>query len=111
VARKVTKEAVKEVEEQLRQYELVMIFSPELTEEGLAASIEKVSQFITDRQGAIDNVDNWGKKKLAYAIGHFLEGIYVVVRIQMKPAIMKELEASLKISEDIIRFLLTRVDE
>lgn len=108
MARKVTKEKAKAVDEQVREYELAVIFSPELTEEGMEASVNRVSQFITDRNGTIDNVDNWGKKRLAYPIGHFLEGNYVIIRLQMIPSLVKEIETSLQIAEDILRYLLIR---
>jgi small subunit ribosomal protein S6 len=110
VARETSSKVIKEVSERLRDYELALVFSPELAEDGLEASMEKVNQFITERHGTMGEVDKWGKKRLAYPISHFVEGNYVVARFQMSPKFTAELEANLQISEDILRYLLTRVN-
>ena len=108
VARK--KEAVKAVEDkQVQDYELVYIVSPEVADEALEVVVNNISQFITGKEGVIDGVDKWGKKRLAYPINHFIEGNYVLTRFKMSPARCKELDANLRISEEIIRHLLIRV--
>jgi len=93
----------------LQDYELVYILSPEMTDEALETRVNGISEFITTREGVIGAMDKWGKKKLAYPIKHFLEGNYVLARFKMSPARCKELEASLRISEDVVRHLLIRV--
>ena len=93
------------------EYELVYIVSPEVSEEALENTVNDISQFITGKDGAISEVERWGKKKLAYPVEHFLEGNYVLTRFQMNPARCKELEANLKISEQIIRHLLIKLGE
>ncbi len=103
--RKVKTVAVVE-DEELRDYELVVVFSPEVAEEALEAAIGKVSQFITERGGAVSTVEQWGRRKLAYPIKHFMEGSYVLSRFQMRPQLAKELEKNLQISEEVIRSLL-----
>jgi len=103
------KEALKVEDEQLRDYELVLIISPEVGEEKFDAIVENVSQFITGKGGAISNVERWGKRKLAYPIRHFMEGSYVLTRFKLKPALSQELEANLQISEEILRHLLVRL--
>lgn len=114
MARKISsKVAAKETpvkEEQLRDYELVLVFNPELAEDGLEASLGKISQLITDKKGTLGTVEHWGKKKLAYPIKHYLEGSYVLARFQMSQLRANELEANLHISEDILRHLLTRMN-
>lgn len=94
----------------LAEYELVYILSPEMTDEALETRVNGISEFITTREGVIDGVDKWGKKKLAYPIKHFLEGSYVLTKFKISPAKSKELEANLRISEDIVRHLLIRVN-
>ena len=96
-------------EKQLRDYELVLIISPEVAEERYDSIIENVNRFITDKGGIISEVDRWGRKKLAYPIKSFVEGSYVLSRFKFKPALSKELEANLRISEDILRHLLIKV--
>jgi small subunit ribosomal protein S6 len=106
VARK--KKEQKAEDKRLQEYELVYIVSPEITDEGLETRVNGMSQFITGKDGVIDGVDKWGKKKLAYPIKHFVEGNYVLTKFKMSPARCKELEANLRISEDIIRHLLIK---
>jgi small subunit ribosomal protein S6 len=107
----VTKESkVSEEVKQLRQYELVVIISPELEDEAVDGIVDNANRIVTQQGGIIDSVDKWGKRKLAYPIKGFLEGIYVLTRCQMKPTTGKELEASLRISEEVLRHLLVRLD-
>ncbi len=93
----------------LRDYELVIIVSPEMTDETLDAAIEKVTRLITGKGGEITDTQKWGKRKLAYPIKNLLEGNYVLLKCKMKPATSRELEASLRISEEVVRHLLVKV--
>ncbi len=111
VSEKVSKRAPKVAEAELRDYELTVIISPELEDEKLEAAINNVSQFITQRGGVISGVDRWGKRKLAYPIKHFMEGYYVLTQFSMKPALSKELEARLHISEEVLRHLLIKLGD
>ena len=104
-------EVVAEVGEQLRDYELVLVISPEVAEEEFEAIVDNVSQFITGKGGIISEIERWGKRKLAYPIRHFVEGSYVLVRFQMEPSLGKELEANLRITEDVLRHLLVRLND
>ena len=94
---------------QLRDYELVLVFSPELAEKDFEAKIDSVGRFITSKGGVISGVERWGKRRLAYPIKHYVEGSYVLARLKLKPASGKELEANLRISEEVLRHLLVRV--
>ena len=94
----------------LRDYELVLIVNPELADEALESRLQNVNQFIAGREGVVGEVEKWGKRKLAYPIEHNLEGNYVLTRFKISPARCKELEANLKISEEILRHLLVRLD-
>ncbi|MFC1592532.1 30S ribosomal protein S6 [Candidatus Omnitrophota bacterium] len=98
-------------EEQLRNYELVVIISPEVLEERFDVIIDNLSQFITGKGGSVSDVERWGKKRLAYPIEHFVEGNYVLTRFKMRPASCKEMEANLQISEEVLRYLLIRLDD
>jgi small subunit ribosomal protein S6 len=108
VAKKKTE--VKSEEKKIQDYELVYIVSPDIADEALESKVDSISQFITTRDGVIDGVEKWGKKRLAYPVRHCLEGNYVLTRFKISPARCKELEANLKISEEILRHLLVRVD-
>jgi small subunit ribosomal protein S6 len=108
VAKKKTE--VKSEDKKIKDYELVYIVSPDIADEALESKVDSISQFITTRDGVIDGVEKWGKKRLAYPVRHCLEGNYVLTRFKISPARCKELEANLKISEEILRHLLVRVD-
>lgn len=105
----VSKEALKVEDKQLRDYELVLVISPEVTDKVLDTTIDSVSQFIIKRGGIISDVDRWGKRRLAYPIKHFGEGSYVLTRFKLKPTLSQELEANLQISEEILRHLLIKL--
>jgi len=109
VSKRASKQALKVEDVQLRDYELVVIISPEVVDEKLEATIDNISQFITERGGIISSVDRWGKRKLAYPIKHFMEGSYVLVQFKLKPTLSKELEAKLQISEEVLRHLLIKL--
>jgi len=106
VSEKVTAEAG----EQLRDYELVLVISPEVAEEEFEATIANVSRFITGKGGIISDIERWGKRRLAYPVRHFVEGSYVLAKFKLKSAVGKELEANLRISEEVLRHLLIRLD-
>jgi small subunit ribosomal protein S6 len=109
VAKKKTEQVVKDT--RVKEYELVYILNPDMSEEALETSTNNIAQYIISREGVVDAVDKWGKKKLAYPIKHFLEGNYILTKFKMSPARCKELEANLRISEDVIRHLLIKVGE
>ena len=105
----VPKQALKKEDKQLHDYELVFIISPEVVDEALDTTLDKVNQFITGEGGSISNTERWGKRKLAYPIKHFVEGSYVLTQFKLKPTSSKELEANLQISEEVLRHLLIKL--
>ncbi len=92
----------------MREYEMVMILSPEATQDELAATVERVDGLIEDGGGAVADHETWGLKQLAYEIKDFSEGNYFLTRFSLDAAGVAELNRALTASEDIIRFLLTR---
>lgn len=105
----VTDKAVTEEDEQLRDYELMLVLSPEVSEEEFEAAIDNVGRLVTGAGGVIADIERLGKRKLAYPIKHLVEGSYVLARFKAKPTLGKELEASLRISETVLRHLLIKV--
>ena len=102
-------EQVTAAAEVLRDYELVLIISPEVSEEEFEAALSYISQLISGDGGVVSHTEQWGKRKLAYPIEHFAEGTYVLMRLNMRPSLSKELETKLKISEEFLRYLLIRL--
>ncbi len=95
----------------MRDYELVVIIKPSVADDEVPATVEKTSQYITERGGSVAEVNQWGRKKLAYPIKDFTEGNYVLTQFSMDPQSTTELEANLELSEDILRYLLVRLSE
>ncbi len=96
---------------QLRDYELVFIIKPEVADEAIENIINNISQLLTNKGGVVANIERWGKKRLAYPIKRSLEGYYVLIRFKVDPAVTRELESNLRISEDIIRHLLINLSD
>jgi small subunit ribosomal protein S6 len=96
---------------QNRQYELVYIVSPETGEQETNDLHTQVEQIVQRFNGAIEKTDNWGRRKLAYEIGHHREGTYVVETIRGSGELMKEIDRRLRVTDAIIRHLIVRVDE
>ena len=92
----------------MSSYELVLIISPELVDDEMPDFITKLSELVDKVGGSVDEVNQWGRRKLAYPIKRSTEGNYVLARVKMKPALTKELEASLRLSGKILRHLLIR---
>jgi len=105
----VSKKAPIAEDKELRDYELVIIISPEFADEALNTTIDNINQFIEGKGGTISDVEQWGKRKLAYPIRHFMEGNYVLSRFSFNPALTRELEMKLDISEEVLRYLLIKV--
>ncbi|RLC71680.1 MAG: 30S ribosomal protein S6 [Chloroflexi bacterium] len=94
----------------MREYELVAIISPEITEDELPQAMEKLGQLIERQGGKVLSLEQWGRRKFAYPIKHYGEGNYVVTRFELEPEKAAELESNLKLSEEILRHLLVKVD-
>ena len=94
--------------ERTREYEMVMILSPEATQEEVAATVERVDGLISGGGGAIVDHETWGLKRLAYEIDDFSEGNYVLTKFSLDASGVSELNRALAASEDIVRFLVTR---
>jgi small subunit ribosomal protein S6 len=90
----------------LREYELIVVLNPEIGDDVVAESIEKVQQTVTSRGGEIVETKPWGRRRLAYPIKRFMEGNYVENQIRLDPAQVSGVEATLRISEEVIRHLI-----
>ena len=92
----------------MASYELIYIVSPGITDEALPNILSKVNDSVAKTGGNVTEVTQWGRKKLAYPIKKFREGNYIFARLEMKPAATKDIEANLKLSNEVIRHLLIR---
>jgi small subunit ribosomal protein S6 len=94
----------------LRAYELMVILDPELEERTVAPSLDTYLNVVRNDGGSVDNVDIWGRRRLAYEINKNAEGIYAVVTLQAEPATVKELDRQLTLNESVLRTKVIRPD-
>ncbi len=94
----------------MRNYELMVILDPELEERTVAPSLDTYLNVVRNDGGVIDNVDVWGRRRLAYEINKNAEGIYAVVTLQAEPATVKELDRQLTLNESVLRTKVLRPD-
>jgi small subunit ribosomal protein S6 len=94
----------------VRDYELVMVVTPEVGDEGLPGTVERVRGFIQDRGGEVKQEDVWGRRRLAYPIRRQTEGYYVVTQFSLDPQAVRALEGNLELAEDVIRHLVVKLE-
>ena len=94
-----------------RQYELVYIVTPDASEQEIADLHTQIEQIVQRFGGTLDKTENWGRKRLAYDIAHHREGNYVVETISGSGELMKEIDRRLRVTDQVIRHLVVRVDE
>ena len=94
-----------------RKYELVYVVSPDATDAQVAELHTQVEGVVSRMSGQIEKTENWGRKKLAYEIGHNKEGVYVLDVINGSGDLMKELDRRLKVLDQVVRHMIVRVDE
>lgn len=92
------------------KYEVLYIINPTLGEESTAALVEKFKAMV-EAEGTLTNIDEWGKRRLAYLIDDLSEGYYVLMNFESKPAFPAELERVMKITEGVMRCMVTVVEE
>ena len=94
---------------QLRPYEILIIVDPRPTDEEVAALLEQLGEQVKSLGAEVGKVDNWGKRRLAYDIRKQREGTYAVFEVSAEPSTVKEFERQLRLNENVLRFLSTRV--
>ena len=95
----------------MNSYELLYIIKPTVEEEARAALIARFADIVKNDNGKVENIDEWGMRKLAYAIDYISEGYYVLMNFKANPDLPAELERNLKISEDVMRFMVVKKEQ
>lgn len=90
----------------MRAYECTYILKPTLEEHAVAEKIERYSEIVSSRKGSVQHIDRWGKRKLAYPINKFQEGIYTMMKFTGDNDILKELNRVFRFDDDVIRHLI-----
>jgi len=94
-----------------REYELIYIARPDLADEDLAKILDRTKGIITDRDGHILTVDEWGKKKLAYEIKKYAKGHFMYVLFLGTPDMVDEIERTMRIDDGCLRFLTVKLED
>ncbi|HLF27977.1 MAG TPA: 30S ribosomal protein S6 [Anaerolineae bacterium] len=95
----------------MRPYEVTFIVRPNVEAENLNAVVERVKGLVTNGGGQVTEVNAWGRRQLAYPISKITEGQYFLMRAQLPAQLVSGLEHDLRLTEQIIRFLIVRADE
>jgi len=93
-----------------RDYELGFILNPEVSEEQSHAMLERVEQIVSNYDGQVVRVNQWGRRRLAYPIQHHRDGYYVFFDTILTPETVLELDRTMKVSEEVLRHLIKRRD-
>jgi len=94
----------------MRDYELTVLFAPEAESE-VNKALEKVKKLIADNGGKVKSEDNWGRKKLAYAINRQEFATYVFMVVELPPEGLEKVSGILNITSEVLRYLLVKIDE
>lgn len=95
----------------MRNYEMMLIARPELDEAGLQGLMEKINGLITNNGGTVEKAEGWKKQRLAYEINDLRDGFYTLIHFQGEPKTSEELNRVLKITDEVVRFLIVRPGE
>ncbi|MBQ2700482.1 MAG: 30S ribosomal protein S6 [Clostridia bacterium] len=95
----------------MNRYELTYIIDTVLEESARKELIEKFNQLIVANGGEVEKVDEWGKRRLAYAIDYKTEGYYVLTTFKANPDVPREIERNLQINDSVIRYLVVKLEE
>jgi small subunit ribosomal protein S6 len=95
----------------MRRYELMLLLRPDLEDDKLQAAVEKVTRAIVNGGGSLSKVSPWGKRRLAYDIGRHREASYFLIHFDIEPSQVREIERGLLITEEILRHLVTVLED
>ena len=95
----------------MSRYELALVVSAKIEDEARAAVVEKAKAYVTRFGGTITEVEEWGKKRLAYEIQKMREGFYYFIQFEAEPTCPAELESRMRIMDNVLRYLIVNKDE
>ena len=94
----------------MNKYELVLVVNAKIEDDARAVVVEKAKAYVTRFGGTVTEVEDWGKKKLAYEIQHMKEGFYYFIQFEADAACPAELEKRVRIMDNVLRYLVVRKD-
>lgn len=90
---------------------MVYIIAPTIPDDTIEGAVERVNGIVSTRGGEITKTDIWGRRRLAYPLNDHREGIYVLINFACEPGATQEMETQLRITDDVLRHLVVRLDE
>jgi small subunit ribosomal protein S6 len=95
----------------MRIYEQLFVVRPDATEEEVDPLIDQLRNVVNHAGGTVDKIDKWGVRRLAYRVGKYDEGHYILLQFTGQPETVKELERRLRVSDLVLKYLTVRIDE
>ena len=95
----------------MNKYELALVVNAKIEDDARVATVEKAKEYVTKFGGNITNVEEWGKKKLAYEVQKMKEAFYYFIRFEAESTVPAEIESRVRIMDNVIRYLCVRQDE
>ena len=95
----------------MNKYELALVVNAKIEDDARAAVVEKAQGYITRFGGVVSEVEDWGKKKLAYEVQKMSEAYYYFIQFDAEPTVPAEVEQDVRIMDNVLRFLVVRKDE
>ena len=95
----------------MNKYELALVVSAKIEDDARAAVVEKAKEYITRAGGTVTEVEEWGKKKLAYDLQHMSEGFYYFIQFDANTDVTAAVEQDVRIMDNVLRFLCVKKDE
>lgn len=95
----------------MHEYEMMYILRPDLDEEAVGVATARMTELVTSNGGEVTKSEPWNRRRLAYPIGPHKDGQYVLMQYKLDPKASAELERTLRISEEVIRYLIIRLDK
>ena len=95
----------------MNKYELALVVNAKIEDDARTATVEKAKEYITRFGGTVTEVEDWGKKRLAYEVQKMREGFYYFIQFEAEPTVPAEVEQNVRIMDNVLRFLCVRKDE
>ncbi len=91
----------------MRAYEIMLILPAEADESVVSTAVDRITKVVSDAGGEVSDIDRWGRRRFAYELQHQTEGYYVVVNFTAEPTVQVELERTLNLADEVIRYKVT----
>lgn len=95
----------------MNKYELALVVNAKIEDDARTATVEKAKEYITRFGGTVTEVEDWGKKRLAYEVQKMREGFYYFIQFEAEPTVPAQIEQNVRIMDNVLRFLCVKKDE